>query len=389
MRPIMTKGCRSELGAASDEPGRSVNSVEGVRPTWHDSTMGKRALCVGVNKYPREDLELRGCVNDAKAWATLLRGQYDFASTDVKLLTDKQATKAKIYKALGDLLAGSKRGDVLVFTNSSHGTYRADKDGDESLLRRGHVPLRLRHRPPDRRRAARAVHGHPRRRPPDRHLRLLPLGIGHPRPGRRDAGPPAQAVARSRGTSACRSSTTSGARPSPGPPTCTRSRGCASCCCRGCRSDQYSYDARFGRRFHGAMTYHALGVIADAGGRITYGQLHKRLVPALRERSTTRSRSSKVAPRSSAARSSPDAAVVGPSSVILGAYSRRAGGGGRPLPRIVQVSIAPIDAHRFRVGIHEEGTGLSFRQDVDVPRRRRPGCWHSSPICTAGRPAWG
>ena len=31
------------------------------------------------------------------------------------------------------------------------------------------------------------------------------------------------------------------------------------------------------------MTYHALGVIADAGGRITYGQLHKRLVPALRE----------------------------------------------------------------------------------------------------------
>ncbi|MET0326984.1 MAG: CHAT domain-containing protein [Ilumatobacteraceae bacterium] len=53
--------------------------------------------------------------------------------------------------------------------------------------------------------------------------------------------------------------------------------------------------------------------------------------------------------------------------MILGAYSRREGGGGRSLPRIVQLSIAPLDAHRFRVGIHEEGTGLSYRQEVDVP----------------------
>lgn len=53
--------------------------------------------------------------------------------------------------------------------------------------------------------------------------------------------------------------------------------------------------------------------------------------------------------------------------MILGAYSTRDGGGGRPLARIVQVSIAPLDTHRFRVGIHEEGTGLTFRQDLDVP----------------------
>lgn len=53
--------------------------------------------------------------------------------------------------------------------------------------------------------------------------------------------------------------------------------------------------------------------------------------------------------------------------MILGAYSRQAGGGGRPLPRVVQVAIAPLDGARFAVTIHEEGTGLTFRQQVDVP----------------------
>jgi hypothetical protein len=51
----------------------------------------------------------------------------------------------------------------------------------------------------------------------------------------------------------------------------------------GCRSDQYSYDARFGRRFHGAMTQQALAIIAAADHRLTYAELHRRLVPALRK----------------------------------------------------------------------------------------------------------
>jgi hypothetical protein len=53
--------------------------------------------------------------------------------------------------------------------------------------------------------------------------------------------------------------------------------------------------------------------------------------------------------------------------MILGVYSRQDGGGARPVPRIVQVSIAPLDTHRFRVVIHEEGAGLAYHQDVDVP----------------------
>ena len=93
--------------------------------------MAKKALCVGINDYPYAGNDLNGCVNDAKAWAKLLIDHYDFAPSDVKLLLDSEATKANIVLGLTDLLAGALAGDVLVFTNSSHGTYVADEDSDE------------------------------------------------------------------------------------------------------------------------------------------------------------------------------------------------------------------------------------------------------------------
>jgi hypothetical protein len=52
--------------------------------------------------------------------------------------------------------------------------------------------------------------------------------------------------------------------------------------------------------------------------------------------------------------------------VILGAYSARAGGGGRFLPHNVHVSITPIATRTFTVTIHEEGTGLAYRQEVTI-----------------------
>jgi hypothetical protein len=95
--------------------------------------MSKKAFCVGINDYPYDGSDLNGCVNDAKAWAELLVSHYDFAQTDVKLLLDSEATKSKIVAGLKDLLAGAAEGDVLVFTNSSHGTYIADTSGDEPM----------------------------------------------------------------------------------------------------------------------------------------------------------------------------------------------------------------------------------------------------------------
>ena len=106
--------------------------------------MTKKALCVGINDYPIAGMDLKGCVNDAKAWSALLRKQYDFPSADVRVLLDKAATHEQVIDGLKALLAGARSGDVLVFTNSSHGTYVAD-DGQRRgrPVRRGHVPVRL------------------------------------------------------------------------------------------------------------------------------------------------------------------------------------------------------------------------------------------------------
>lgn len=93
--------------------------------------MEKKALCVGINDYPYEGNDLNGCVNDANAWADLLVEHYGFPRDNIKMLFDAEATKANILAALKSLVAEAKPGDMLVFTNSSHGTYVADTDGDE------------------------------------------------------------------------------------------------------------------------------------------------------------------------------------------------------------------------------------------------------------------
>lgn len=95
------------------------------------TTMTKKALCVGINDYPYDGNDLNGCVNDAKGWSDLLVSHFDFPDSNVTLLLDDQATKANIMAALTGLVTEAESGDVLVFTNSSHGTYVEDTSGDE------------------------------------------------------------------------------------------------------------------------------------------------------------------------------------------------------------------------------------------------------------------
>jgi hypothetical protein len=49
----------------------------------------------------------------------------------------------------------------------------------------------------------------------------------------------------------------------------------------GCLDSEYSYDAVIEGDYHGAMTFHAIRTIADAGYEITYAELAERLTPAL------------------------------------------------------------------------------------------------------------
>lgn len=249
--------------------------------------MAKKALCVGINDYPGEGSDLNGCVNDAKAWADLLIKNYSFPSGSVNLLLDYQATKAAIMDGLNKLLTGAKSGDVLVFTNSSHGTYLADTDGDEPLYDEALCPFdcdinliiddELRglfsglakgvslcvisdscHSGTVTRAAINEnIPG--LKTPDDRRVRFYnPALIG-----KSVLTNPFQATDRSKikyPQSKMKDVLLSG-----------------------CTASEYSYDALIGGKYHGAMTYFAIQAIREANYDITFSQLRSRLLYLLDE----------------------------------------------------------------------------------------------------------
>jgi len=234
-----------------------------------------RALCVGINDYPYAGNDLNGCVNDARAWAALLKQRFGFAGGDVQLLLDKQATKKRTLQAFKNLLAGARAGDVLVFTNSSHGSYVADTDGDEPRydevlcpydiddndirddelreliagLKKGvHLTVIL-----DNCFSGTATRALPAGRPTpdDRRVRFLnPALRGLP-----VLPHPWSAKARHR---------------------FPQSR-MKEVLLSGCTDREYSYDTKIDGAYHGAMTYYALKALEGSHYKMTYAQLHQRL----------------------------------------------------------------------------------------------------------------
>ena len=94
--------------------------------------MVRYALCVGINEFkslPRSSW-LNGCVNDADDLSRALRKQ-GFSSRNLRVLTDKDATKRKVLAALAELVGKVKPGDHLVFTFSSHGTQVPTEPGSD------------------------------------------------------------------------------------------------------------------------------------------------------------------------------------------------------------------------------------------------------------------
>lgn len=241
--------------------------------------MTKRAFCVGINDYPLADSDLRGCVNDARDWSGLLVEAFGFRPGDVEVVTDAAATKAAVLDGVRRLLDGATAGDVLVFTNSSHGSYLADTDGDEAdaVYDETICPYDVEHHQilDDELRTLFATvpdgvgltvisdschSGSVTRRPgEERRPRMLPpsrLGLTGP------------------------SGLTSAAQP--------RRRtypedGMREVLLSGCADREVSYDALIDGDYHGAMTYHAIRTIRAAGPGLTYRELGARLTPALRD----------------------------------------------------------------------------------------------------------
>lgn len=239
----------------------------------------KRALCVGINDYPVRGTDLKGCVNDANAWAALLHDHFGFSAGDITVVLDGQATRSAILGALDALLAGAKRDDILVFTNSSHGTYVVDEDGDETRYDEAICPWDMEENLIVDDELRERFHGLPSGvrltvisdscfsgtvtrgglpTPDDRRRRFVaPHTLGRPEiPAQRR-----RALA---------------LRPERYPESRMR-----ELLVSGCRDNQYSYDAKFGEMYHGAMTYFALDIIASANYRITYDELWDALVVRL------------------------------------------------------------------------------------------------------------
>jgi hypothetical protein len=206
----------------------------------------------------------------------LLKENFDF--TDVKILLDKNASQANMMSGLKTLLAGAKSGDVLVFTNASHGTYRADEDGDEPNYDEAICP-----------------HDTDSNLIIDDHLRELfaniPEGVRltvisdscHSGSVTRVIVPKSRRERRNRELAP---NVWGGRMLSPEQMSAARKKkrqhkgekypesGMKEILLSGCKSNQTSADAHIAGDFHGAMSYYAIQTIRDADYKITYAQLH-------------------------------------------------------------------------------------------------------------------
>lgn len=97
--------------------------------------MAKKAVLIGINRYRIPGNDLRGCVPDVKNMANLLQRQYEFDPDDISLITDFDATKEAIEKAITGLIREARRGDVLLVHYSGHGSNVPDDNADEDDAR--------------------------------------------------------------------------------------------------------------------------------------------------------------------------------------------------------------------------------------------------------------
>ena len=249
--------------------------------------MAKRAFCVGINDYPIPANDLMGCVNDANAWRALLVEEFDFPDANVKVITDSDATRQAMIGGLTGLIEGSSSGDVLVFTNSSHGSYIPDTSGDEETYDEVICPYDTRDEVLS-----------------DDDLRqildTLPVGVSmtvisdschsgsNTRAPVNELLPPTYRIAddlRVRFLNPALIPDLARRGPILADPRGTRPRtriafpesGMNHVLLSGCRDVEVSWDAKIEGTYHGAMSYHALKAIRDGGSTITYAELAARL----------------------------------------------------------------------------------------------------------------
>lgn len=96
--------------------------------------MTKHALLIGINQYPKlpPDKQLHGCVNDVELMADILKRRFGFATSNVKLMRDSEATRDNILAQMDALVADTAENDIVALVYSGHGSQIRDREGDEA-----------------------------------------------------------------------------------------------------------------------------------------------------------------------------------------------------------------------------------------------------------------
>ena len=268
--------------------------------------MARRALLVGINRYPDPAHALNGCVNDVRQVRALLEQHYGFDTPQAAtVLLDAQATTRGIRSGLRWLASGARPGDVLVFHYSGHGSQVPDRDGDETTDGLDEIicPYDLDWDDPI---ADDDLYAVVRDLPPGTALTVVldcchsGTGLREPaRPrARRDCfmAPPAMPALGAAPQTATALRRADTGRLEAGRTTAVRRLGrraaqAGALLIAGCRAEQSSADALIAGAYHGALTYFLCLALADAAYELTYARLVRRVRASLRARGFDQDRS--------------------------------------------------------------------------------------------------
>lgn len=255
--------------------------------------MAKRAVLIGINRYRIPGADLRGCVNDVNNLRQVLTECHGFKASDITMLTDFAATKTAMQAAIRKLIQGARAGDVLLVHYSGHGANVPDNDGDEADERDEILcPTDLDWKDPltddwlrttfDRLRKGVSLtaimdcchSGTNTRvlRPPD--AESIPRYLPNPwdimaeESGRK---------LRGKVTGQLRTSSRAGRKK-----TDVVNADVPELLLTGCRDTQTSADAYIGGSYNGALTYCLVQTLREAGGAISYLDLHRGTTEKLR-----------------------------------------------------------------------------------------------------------
>jgi metacaspase-1 len=237
--------------------------------------MEKKALLVGLNRYPDPANALRGCLNDVAQVRSLVQSRLGFRDQDIVTLKDSAATTAAIVQQLHWLVDESRSGDVLVFHYSGHGSQVDDIHGDETddALDEIICPYDLDWDHPftddDLYRIVKNLH-------PEAGLTVI-LDCCHSGTGLR--APATNGTRRARFVRPPAATAEGQAR-------AMRRFGakvvrCGAVLLAACRSDQVAADASIASDYHGAFTYYLCQALEESGCSGSYVDLHHRVRQSL------------------------------------------------------------------------------------------------------------